>query len=60
MFIPTKKLTEGSENEWKNDNHESEIHSSDMGVADEAETTSEKEAGLRDCMPEAKPSTVLC
>lgn len=27
-----------------------------MGVAHEAETTLEKEAGLRDCMPEAKPT----
>lgn len=56
--MPTKKLTNVSEKEWKNDNHESEIHSSDMalGVADEAETTSKKEAGLRDCMPEAKPT----
>ena len=27
-----------------------------MDVADEAETTAEKEAGLRDYMPEAKPT----
>jgi len=46
-ITPAEKVREVSENKWKNNNHESEIDSSDMSEADEVETTSEKEAGLR-------------
>ena len=63
--IPAKKLREESENEREieKDDRESEVGFSDMSEADEAETTSEKEAEMTGgCMPKAAPTncTVQC